>query len=58
MTISTLPAAFASIVRAFFTSGTMPSAVMSSVGGIVINRPSSVVNWLLSESLPETNGVR
>ena len=39
-------------------SCTIPTPVISSVGGISIVRPSSVVNWLFSESLPEMKGVR
>ena len=34
-----------------------PIAEMSSVGGTTITPPSSVRNSLLSESLPEMNGV-
>ncbi len=39
-------------------SSTIAMPEMRRVGGISIVRPSSVVNWLFSESLPETNGVR
>ena len=52
------PARFASIdtARESFSTGAKPE--MSRVGGIWIVRPSSVTNWLLSESLPEMNGAR
>ena len=52
------PARFASIDTApvSFSTGAKPE--MSSVGGIWMVRPSSVTNWLLSESLPEMNGAR
>ncbi len=53
-----MPALFASIVTQRITSGTIPMPEMSSVGGISIVRPSAVVNWLFSESLPEMKGAR
>jgi hypothetical protein len=52
------PRRLASMVMARSRSGPMPMPVISSVGGMRMVRPSSVVNWLLSESLPLTKGVR
>ena len=46
----------ASISVPCVASSTMESAVMRRVGGMVMSRPSSVVNWLERESLPETKG--
>ena len=53
---SALPDCLASMVRHLAASLTMARALMSMVGGMVMRRPSSVVNWLLSESLPLTKG--
>jgi hypothetical protein len=54
---SSWPAPLRSIVIAWATSGTIESAVISSVGGIVIVRPPSW-NSLFRLSLPEMNGAR
>ena len=53
-----LPALLASLVAQRSASGTTPTPVMRRVGGISMVSPAAVVNWLLSESFPETKGVR
>ena len=55
---STFPAPFRSIVHARSARSTMPKPETSSVGGIMIVRPSCVRNWFFRLSLPLMNGAR